>query len=211
MSTVPYSCSVAVSSFNNDNRVDLAVIKYGSNSLDVFLGYSDGSFVYHMILIQLVDIPIQIWLLLVISTTTIKCIIVNNTDKQNVGSFFGHGDGSFSSPMTYPIGNDSYSCSDAIGDLNNDNHMDIVVANSATHNMGIFLGYGDASFLGPRTYSICERSYIYIVIFTIGDFNNDNKIDIAVANNGRSMDGVLGVVVDESFTIGVVLNVGHGT
>ncbi len=60
----------------------------------------------------------------------------------------------------------------AVGDVNNDHQMDIIVPNSGTNMIGIFLSKGDG---------------------TVADFNRDNYLDIAVANYGiKSIDIFLG-------------------
>ena len=41
----------------------------------------------------------------------------------------------------------------AVGDFNNDTHLDIVVANYGDNNIGVLLGYGDGSFANQTTYS----------------------------------------------------------
>lgn len=60
--------------------------------------------------------------------------------------------------------------------------MDMVVANFGFDNVGIFIGYGDNSFANQTTYSMGLYSTPRMV--AVGDFNNDNRSDIAVANFG---------------------------
>lgn len=91
--------------------------------------------------------------------------------------------------MTLRTGNESRPRSFAIGDFNNDTHMDISVANSGTHVMGIFLGYGNGSFASQMTYpagfSPCS--------IVVDDFNNDIHLDAVVANcNDDNINVLLG-------------------
>jgi hypothetical protein len=67
--------------------------------------------------------------------------------------------------------------------------MDIGVANSGTNNIGIFLGNGSISFTNQMTYSTGLNSSPYSV--AIGDFNNDTKLDIVVANYGSDNIAIL--------------------
>ena len=54
----------------------------------------------------------------------------------------GYGNGSFSNMTNYSTGTDSQPYWVALGDLNDDNVLDIVSANHDTHSIGIFLEMG---------------------------------------------------------------------
>jgi hypothetical protein len=97
---------------------------------------------------------------------------------------FGSGYGTFVSNTSYSTGNGSYSCAVAVGDFNNDGRLDIVVANSGTNNVGIFLSNGTGTFSNQITYSIDPDSQPYSV--AVLDFDNDTRLDIAVANYGSN-------------------------
>jgi hypothetical protein len=97
---------------------------------------------------------------------------------------FGSGYGTFVSNTSYSTGNGSYSCAVSIGDFNNDSRLDIVVANSGTSNVGIFLSNGVGTFSNQITYSTGPDSQPYSV--AILDFDNDTVLDIAVANYGSN-------------------------
>jgi hypothetical protein len=72
-----------------------------------------------------------------------------------------------------------------VGDVNNDTYLDIIVANYATQNIGIFLGYGNGTFASQMTFSTNSFSPSFV---TVGDFNNDNQLDIIVIYSGN--DGI---------------------
>src|SRR5438128_1431472 len=76
----------------------------------------------------------------------------------------------------------------AVGDLNNDHQMDIVVVNYGTNNIGILLGYGDGSFQDQMTFSTGYDSIPYSL--AVGDLNKDNQLDIIVANYGTNNIGI---------------------
>ena len=84
----------------------------------------------------------------------------------------------------------------AVGDLNNDQYIDIVVANSGIDTIGIFLSRTDQTFAEQQAYSTGSGSQPYSVV--IGDFNHDNCLDIGVANYGIN-------------NIGIFLGNGNGT
>jgi hypothetical protein len=76
----------------------------------------------------------------------------------------------------------------AIGDFNNDTWLDLVVANFAADSIAIFLGFGNGSVNRPMIYSTGSGSAPCMV--AVGDFNNDHRLDIAVANYGIHNVGI---------------------
>ncbi|CAF3877267.1 unnamed protein product [Rotaria sp. Silwood1] len=93
--------------------------------------------------------------------------------------------------MTLVTGNDSRPQSLVISDFNNDDLMDIGVVNSHTHNIGIFLGYGNISFANQMAYS--TGLYSFPCSMAIGDFNNDTRVDIVFVSYGETVrNGLIG-------------------
>jgi hypothetical protein len=124
---------VSVGDLNNEDRLDIVVVNYGTNTIGIYIGSKDESFILLKI---------------------------------------------------YSTGYDSIPNSLSIADLNNDYQLDIVVANSGTHNIGLFVGYGNGTFKDQKIYSTSFRSNPLSV--AIVDINNDNYLDIIVANYGRN-------------------------
>ncbi|CAF1223666.1 unnamed protein product, partial [Rotaria magnacalcarata] len=81
-------------------------------------------------------------------------------------------------------------------DVNGDGKPDIIVANSASNNVGVLLNIGNGTFAVQTTYSTGSGSAPYCVVAV--DVNGDGKPDIIVANY-------------YSNNVGVLLNIGHGT
>ncbi|CAF4366284.1 unnamed protein product, partial [Adineta steineri] len=86
------------------------------------------------------------------------------------------------------IVSDSHPHSIAVADFNNDHLPDIVVPNSGTSTLGIFLRQNNTTFRDQITYSTGSGSLPYTVC--VGDFNHDQHIDIAVANYGANNIGI---------------------
>ncbi|CAF4917412.1 unnamed protein product, partial [Rotaria sp. Silwood2] len=60
--------------------------------------------------------------------------------------------------------------------------MDVVVANRDSNNIGVLIGHGNGSFTDQTTYSTGSEPRSVAV----GDFNNDARLDIVVANSGNN-------------------------
>jgi hypothetical protein len=174
---------VAAADFNGDGKLDLAV-SGGRFSIGILLGNGDGSFQP--------DVEFA-------TTKAARMLAVddfNNDHKQDlvgaiwytnsVMAFLGNGDATFQAPTEYSVGPGPVMI--ATGDLNGDGNKDLIVANSGcvyscdltTSGISILFGNGDGTFqpavnyitgLGPQSVSV-------------GDFNHDNHLDIAVFNEG---------------------------
>ncbi|CAF3297399.1 unnamed protein product [Rotaria sp. Silwood2] len=173
--------SIAVGDFNNDGHLDIAVANYGTNNVGILLGYGDGSFEFPVTYSIGGSIPYSIAVGDFNNDHQLD-IAVTNYDTHGISILLGYINGTFASVMTFSTGLGSYPYGIVIGDFNNDNQMDIVVANSGTDNVGIFLGYGNGSFQKQETYFVSTSSRPSYV--AIGDFNNDHQLDIAVSNTG---------------------------
>ncbi|CAF4785626.1 unnamed protein product [Rotaria sp. Silwood1] len=183
--SIPYS--VSVGDFNNDTRLDIVVTKFGGNDVSVLLGYGNGSFgnqiTYsagsYTLSAAVGDFNNDTWLDIVVtnSYSNVVSVILRYTNKvllKSVMLMTGYG----SPPQSL-----------VISDFNNDDLMDIGVANSHTHNIDIFLGYGDISFANQVTYS--TGPYSYPCSMAVGDLNNDTRVDIIFASCGSDRVGII--------------------
>ena len=87
------------------------------------------------------------------------------------------------------IGHDSRPHHVAVGDFNQDGHLDLVVANSNTDNIGLLIGYGNGTFFEQMTYPTGTGSNPYSIV--VGNFDNDAFLHIVVTNYGMNSIGVL--------------------
>lgn len=190
-----FPVAIAVADFNNDSHIDIAVANSGADSVGVFLGFGDGSFSNQTTYsTDIGSSPLGI-AIGDLNNDGYLDITVANFYSNNIGVFLGYGNGSFSTEIKYSTGNSSGLTVITIGDLNNDNNLDIVIGKYYSQCVGVLLGYGNGSFSDQKTYSTGIALYPYSVI--VGDFNNDNIIDIAAAN----YDGL---------NVGILLGFGNG-
>ncbi|CAF0985813.1 unnamed protein product [Adineta ricciae] len=188
---IPYSVgigpwSVAVNDFNSDRQMDIVVGNAGSNNISVLLGHGNGYFENQIMYssggfssgLAVHDL----------NNDSHPDVVITNPSNKCVSILLGQSNEVFVPQTTLTTANNSRPRALAIADFNNDNHSDIVVANSGTNDIGIFIGHGDISFTNQSTYSTGPNSSPYSV--AVGDFNRDSYVDIVVTNYGTDTIGI---------------------
>ncbi|CAF4417836.1 unnamed protein product, partial [Adineta steineri] len=126
--------------------------------MGVFLGYGNGTFADQIsYLVPLGNTPYDITIGDV-NNDDHQDIIITVDYSSNILIFLGYGNGTFVKGSTYSTGSGSRPLSITVGDLNNDNQLDIVVTNCLTDNVVVFSGEGDGTFSNQRTYSTGNNS-----------------------------------------------------
>ncbi|CAM2718619.1 unnamed protein product, partial [Rotaria socialis] len=173
--------SVAVGDFDNDSQLDIVVANYGANTVTVFLGYVKGNFTSQISY----STGVQSWPSCVIvgdfNRDNQLDIATSNFNINNVGILLGYGNGSFSNVTTYSTGDGSSPRFIGAGDFNNDSILDIAVANYGSNDFVILFGVDDGSFLCGNSYGTGQASAPRAL--AVGDFNGDNRLDVAVINS----------------------------
>jgi hypothetical protein len=216
-----FASSVGVGDWNGDQKLDLVVVNQCqsdsncSGTLTVLVGNGDGTFQarsnyasggYDADSVAASDLNNDGNLDLVVANLCQS----NNCKKGSdgvVSVLLGNGDGTFQAAHDYPTRGFGAS-SVAIGDFNGDGNPDVVVANQcSTSNcksggsLSVLLGNGDGTLQAAQTYS--SGAYTALSV-AIADFNNDGKLDLAVANQCQDSNCRNGAV-------GVLLGNGNGT
>ncbi|MBZ5704866.1 MAG: choice-of-anchor D domain-containing protein [Acidobacteriia bacterium] len=168
--------TATVADFNGDGKLDLAVPSYQGNTVSIFLGNGDGTFQSPM------------------SATAPSAQRLTTADfngdgildlavpagSSGIAVLLGNGDGSFKPYVTYPTASNSVQT--VTGDFNGDGKLDLaalcVTTESGTGFVSLLLGNGDGSFQTHVDFA----TGIYPDGMDLGDFNNDGRLDLAVAN-----------------------------
>ncbi|CAF3575076.1 unnamed protein product [Adineta steineri] len=188
--------SIAVADFNNDKKLDIVVASSGTNNIGIFLAYGSSTFANQITYSTGDNSQPHAVTIGDFNNDKQVDIVVANSGTNNIGIFLAYGNGTFSSQMTYSTGDGSTPYDVATGDFNNDGQLDIAVANYNGWNIGIFLGYRNGTFSSQQTYT--TGNYSELLSIAVDDFNNDNRLDIAVMNYGGE-------------NVGIFLGYGNGT
>ena len=115
-------------------------------------------------------------------------VAIANSGSDNVSVLLGRGDGTFRAPVSYDAGSGPQFV--AVGDFNGDGKLDLTVANMGRYDqstdemtnssVSVLLGNGDGTF--QRAINYDEGTNPFSV--AVGDFNNDGKLDLAIAHLG---------------------------
>ena len=190
---------LAVADFNNDDRLDIAVVNAKINAVGILLGHGNGTFQNQKTFSTgAYSNPTSLAVGDLDKDGNMDIVIANTqAQEEHVLVLLGDGHGNFSNYGKYVTGTGSQLCSVVIGHFNNDTQLDMAIANNGTNEIGIFLGYGDGTFSTQRKYPTTNNSRP--ISIAIGDFNNDNLTDLAVANYGTQIVGIFPANMETNF------------
>jgi hypothetical protein len=145
-----------------------------------------------------------------LASVTNSCTDPNDLVCNNgfVNILLGNGDGTFQTPVNYPfVGAETGSA--AVGDLNLDGKLDLVLANSncgefdcPMGSLSVLLGNGDGTLQNAINYFSGDFGANSVVL---ADLNGDGKLDLALSNLGPCFSSSC-----EISSISVLLGKGDG-
>ena len=198
---------MVVGDLNNDTRLDLTVTNSGSNTVSILLGYGDGSFV-NQTTNPTGSVPVSVAVGDFNNDTRLD-LVVANLNSFTVSILLGQSNLVFWYQTSLVTRNGSQPRAVVMEDFNNDSRMDIAVADSGSHAIVIFFGYGNLSFSYSTEYSTGLNSTPYAI--AAGDFNNDSHVDIVVANYQSNSIGVFVGHGNGSFADQATYSTGFGS
>ncbi len=230
---------VTVGDLNGDGRADLVATSRYSNTISVLLGNGDGTFANQ------VDYSPGGGLEEVVLADFDgdgKLDIVTNSAPGTVSVLLGRGDGTFASKLDYPVGIAPSASARhfALGDLNGDGKLDVVLADDSASSISVLLGEGDETPVGPTDYATLQYQTVGASVVLV-DLNGDGKLDLlaggrpsvnvrlgkgdgtfaapaaypggmgGVALGDLNGDGKLDLLTGSSDSVGVLFGKGDGT
>jgi FG-GAP-like repeat len=208
--------SIFVADFNNDKRLDLAVLNLGSNNITVLLGNGDGTFgtsVDYAMPSGTQSNAMAIGDLNGDGRADLAVPGMTNSNGTNTVSLTNP-DGSFG-PGTNWITTTSIVCAQscapptsvAIADVNNDGKLDVIADDNVEFSLVCLIGNGDGTFNPAIPSDLAASSGVFVsgnpqAHFAIADFNADGKQDVAETVIGSH---------DQGSNLAIYLGNGDGT
>ena len=131
-----YPNAIITADFNHDNRLDIAVVNTGDNTVSVLLGNPDGTFQAA----KNVDTGAGPRSLAVGDFDRDGNLDIATTNASDVSLLLGKGDGTFNPAQTTSIGSNPLSV--AVGDFNGDGKLDLGVTGQTSYTTTYYGYYG---------------------------------------------------------------------
>jgi hypothetical protein len=165
---------LAVGDFNGDGRLDLA---YGgdSGSGSILLNSGANSFANGPSIDGFNPVAGDF------NNDGFSDLVISDPSTSNIVLYLNHGDGTFGAVSSYAGGMVKAM------DINKDGKRDLILTDDQRNQVTVLLGNGNGTFQPARLSTVSQIPSG----FTVGDFNRDGKLDVAVALD-KSIEVLLG-------------------
>lgn len=117
-------------------------------------------------------------------------LAVTNALTNNVAVVLGSGSGTFGSAAYFPLTGAVAPQRLATGDVDGDDHLDLVTVSSTTSTVSVLLGDGSGSFGSPT--NVATTGVSNPIVLRLADVTGDSDLDVVVSNGAATGEaGVL--------------------
>ena len=167
---------VTAASLRNNSIEDLIVSNFADNTVSIFLGNGDGTFVTPGVTYATGTGPTWVATGVFNNTTKNISLVVANKTANSISILPGNGDGTFGARTDVTTG--AVPVSVVAADFNGDGNLDLAVANQTDNTISVFPGKGDGTFGTP---TLLTTGHAPTALAT-ADLNSDGHADLAVVN-----------------------------
>lgn len=165
---------------NNDNYDDVVTANSSSNDISVFINNQSGGLLAAVPYVTgggCRGVTIGLY-----NNDLFPDIATVNTLDADVSVLLGNGDGTFQAALSNPLAQAVSPISITHGLINGDAYLDLLVVYAIGDEVVLLTGNGDGTFNSPQSYATGD----YPSGIALGDFNEDNAMDISTSNRNTN-------------------------